>query len=351
MKKKYDGFSINQIAQDLNLSRSTVSKVVNQVPGVSEKNRKLVQDYISSLSKAASASAGLMSGDSSPAAMSPRTILFTYNSNSSNHVEYINGLLEGMEKIIKKEGHMLALHIVTGSRKPFFPDSVYNGNVSGIISFNNHEEPIIEELESLPVPVVLFDMPYSKDPVHYRSDVVSTENAAALCQVIRLLHEKGRKRFGYFGYPQYCCSMNERWRCFQDTLSELRLPLIPELCFLDDYDSRPGIDITRVLCERIRSLPSLPDVFICASDKQAIMMNLALKELGISVPGQTALVGFDNLPESLRQSPQLTTIDAHASLQGEMAARLLLDRIINPERPPLILRCQTQLLLRGSTDI
>lgn len=340
MKKVYEGFTIKQISDELNLSRSTVSKVLNGIPGVSEKNKKAVLDYIDALKNTPSV-------PEIPSAQS-KAIMFSYR---SDHVEYINGLLSGIERTIKANNYLFVLNIITRNEPPYFPESIKNSNICGIISFNIYDPEYIKEIESLSIPSVFFDMPYAQQAEPPASDIVFTENYHSIHQAMLYLFQKGCRKFGFIGYPYYCHSLHQRWTTFQSVLEELELPLDEKSCFLDNYDAYPESEIPQMLKKRIADMKELPDAYICSSDKQAIYLYIVLKELGYSIPQDVAVVGFDNLPESLRQIPQLTTIDAHSCLQGELAVKLILDRLADPGRPPLIVQCRTKLLLRDSTNI
>jgi LacI family transcriptional regulator len=93
----------------------------------------------------------------------------------------------------------------------------------------------------------------------------------------------------------------------------------------------------------------LPDAYVCASDRQAILLMGALKELSISIPDEIAVTGFDNLPETLRQIPPLTTVDAHSKYQGELAVKKILERLADPSKPYEFIHTECSLVLRKST--
>lgn len=338
MNQKSDSYSVNQIAQALNLSRSTVSKVLNQKPGVSKKTTNLIMNYIQSL-------------DGQPmigASGQMPTIMFSY---CFENVEYINGLLAGIEEALKANGYLLAVNIITRntSASQYLPASVRNGSIAGIISFNIFDVDYFEEVCSLDIPSVFLDTVYQKHLFSGRTDIVIPENEDSLYEAITKLSGEGRKQFGFLGYPCYCYSTYQRWRTYCRTLKELGLPIMEENCIMDDFDQMQDVDMAQVLKQRIVQMKNLPDVFICISDKQAIQLLRVLKDLSISVPGEVAVLGFDNLPESLRQDPPLSTVEANSSFQGAVAVKLLLSRIAEPSRPYMTLQCQTSLILREST--
>ncbi|MBU9739544.1 LacI family DNA-binding transcriptional regulator [Diplocloster agilis] len=342
MNQRYGTYSVNQIAQALNLSRSTVSKVLNGRPGVSEKTYNLIMNYIHAADKQPdNPSAGNASGQMP-------TIMFSY---CLENIEYINGLLAGIEEALKNNGYLLAVNIVTrnSGEGNYLPPSVYSGSVKGIISFNIYDLAYWEEVCALPVPSVFLDTIYDKHRFSGKTDIILPENEAPLMEAITALAREGRRNFGFLGYPYFCYSLYQRWETYRNTLKNLGLPLNEENCILDDFDQMPDIDMAQALKNRLIQMKNLPDAYICTSDKQAIQLLRALKELSVCVPQDVAVIGFDNLPESLRQDPPLSTVDAYSSVQGSLAVTALLDRIAHPDRPHITIQCQTKLLLRESS--
>ena len=104
-----------------------------------------------------------------------------------------------------------------------------------------------------------------------------------------------------------------------------------------------------ILRRRLAQMPQCPEVFLCASDSYATLLSCILQEKGYRIPQDVSIVGFDNLSETVRQSPAITTIDAHSEYLGEMAAQKLLERIANPRKYYEFLSYGTNLVLRDST--
>ena len=98
------------------------------------------------------------------------------------------------------------------------------------------------------------------------------------------------------------------------------------------------------------TLDKLPDVFICANDFIAIDTLTAFKKLGISVPKDVYLCGFDDSPESRVTTPSLTTIHIHSQIMGVSAVYLLLSRIKEPSLNFRTVHTETSLIYRESTN-
>ncbi len=342
MRRDYGDFSINEISTELKLSRNTVSKVINEKPGVSERTRQLVLGYIRDKNQPSPLSKERVE----QAVRGPRTIIFSYR---LANIEYINGLFAGMEKAVKECGYLLGINIVgTNSRPPYFT-LPYNDSVCGIISFNIYEEEYCNEVLSLGIPSVFLDTCYGQGALFGKADIICPENSVSLGNGIRELYQRGYRNFSFFGDWHYCHGMNQRWNTFRNTLEELNLPLNIENCILEDFSRFDEQQYQLEVQKKLLQMPKLPDAFICASDRQAIFLMRLFRQLSIDIPGRVAVLGFDNLPEASRQLPPLSTIEANTFYQGELAVRKILERLQTPDKPHEYIECETKLILREST--
>lgn len=97
----------------------------------------------------------------------------------------------------------------------------------------------------------------------------------------------------------------------------------------------------RWICERIKELEMLPDVFFCANDEIAVTLIRALREMGLMVPEDIKVVGFDDMPVAALSNPTLTTVRINSDTIGMIAADLLLSRIQNQKLPSRYTYVQT----------
>jgi LacI family transcriptional regulator len=94
--------------------------------------------------------------------------------------------------------------------------------------------------------------------------------------------------------------------------------------------------------------PRLPDAVICANDQMAIGVLQSLARAGVAVPGQVAVVGFDDIFPGSLCDPPLTTVHSPIRLLGERSCTRLLDRIANPDLRQRVESLPTELVLRSS---
>lgn len=151
----------------------------------------------------------------------------------------------------------------------------------------------------------------------------------------------------------HCQSFFERFLGYRNAMYLCGLSCLEEYCITGpagacEYPSQK--EYRKYLRERIQSIDSLPDVFICANDFVAIDALLTFKELGICVPKDVWMCGFDDSQESRITSPTLTTIHIHSQIMGFSAVHLLLSRIKDPSMNYRRVYTETSLIYRESTE-
>lgn len=336
--------AIIEIAKALNLSRNTVSKVINNKEGVSQKTKDLVSKYIASWE--APVRVPLSQSSLSPV---QRYVVFTYH---QENAEYFNDVLSNVEAALKANGYSLLLNIIrdnTTDNIPI-PQGLYDGSACGVISFNIFDEQYWKEIISLNIPSVFIDTFYNPYLFINKTDIVTVECSGPIRNLVNRFIENGAVSFGFMGSNRYCYSMYQRWFYLKLTLEENGLTLDEKKCILDmdPFDRPDAISYVRELLSRMERIP---EVFICTNDLCAIITSKALQELGYVIPDDVSVVGFNNTSETQRQTPPLSTVDAHPGLIGQTSAQMLIDRINHPELPHKFVLNQSDIILRSSTNI
>jgi LacI family transcriptional regulator len=156
----------------------------------------------------------------------------------------------------------------------------------------------------------------------------------------------GHRRIGFLGRPpRELASAQQREHGYRASLAAAGVPFDPSLVRAGGYGATDLQDAARALLE----LPDRPTAIFAANDVSAIATIDVALTLGLDVPRDLSVVGFDNVPESALCRPALTTVEQPLQLMGQRAVEMLLallagDRLANPH-----LRLPTRLLVRGST--
>ena len=219
---------------------------------------------------------------------------------------------------------------------------------AGILCIELFDRAYIDSICRLGLPVLLVDGPCDTATSPMNCDRVSMENLSSIMALVGRVIAGGARRIGFVGDPDHCASFRMRWFGFQRALSDAGLSLDKELCILDGDES--PYDDAAWLSARLLQMPRLPDALICVNDFIAIRVMSALKQLGVSIPEQLMLTGFDGTAQSAVVEPSLTTVQIPGMELGRVAAGMLLTRFANPDCPSLNVYAKTAPIWRESTN-
>lgn len=338
--------TIKDIAAALNLSRNTVAKALNGNPGVSASTRILIQEkaremnYKNSITEYASQSPSYRG-----------SILFLTRA-SANYSEFWTNVLKGIESVLSPAGYQLVLSIMSENdfKNLQFPTQLADPNVKGIILVEICDVKICNALLSYHLPIVTVDMPHEYEQFIGKLDIITMENKTNVKLLVNQLIGKGARRFAFAG-DIYSSNVGrgfqERYDALRETLLEHDLRLDEKCSLLHETDDRL-MDFT-YLINKIKNMPILPDVFICGNDWTGIQLVHAIQFLGYHIPKDVSITGFDNIPESAKIHPPLTTINTPKEQLGSAAAKCIMERIQNPSTPCVYSQYATSLIVREST--
>jgi LacI family transcriptional regulator len=192
-------------------------------------------------------------------------------------------------------------------------------------------------------PVIVIGRPTKGTPV----DSVRAHSRKGAAAAVRHLHAVGRRRIGFVNGPQHTAPGSSRRLGYLDGLRACSLAREDSLIEVAaDFMVEPGRRATERLLARER-----PDAILCANDLLAVGALAALRDTGLEVPRDVALVGMDNTALSEVIWPALTTVDLGSAERARIAAELLLERIENPEREPRVVGVEPRLVVRASTGV
>ncbi len=218
--------------------------------------------------------------------------------------------------------------------------------ISGIVGVEIFDPDYLHMICGLGIPTVMTDSPIEAASSLMECDYATMENVAGILALVQRLAASGARKIGFVGDHRHCGSFRERWEGFALGLRTLNLQLDERVCICEP-DASPYND-PAWLISNIRKMPALPDAFICANDYLGIHLMNALKKMGLSIPEDIMLTGFDGTPQSALVDPPLTTVAIPGTEIGRIAARILLERIGNPDLPYTWTRIKTTPVWRES---
>ena len=341
--------TIQDIAHELNISRNTVSKALNGKGGVSEETKRLIFEKAREMNYR-----NILNETSVPASSSSQgTILFLTKA-SADYSEFWVNVMKGIESVLTPCGYTLTLGIITDDEleKKQFPPIVYDTSIQGIIMVEICSREACETLIETGIPCVTVDMPKEYENLIGRLDIITMENKSNVRRIVKLLASQGKRRFSFAGdIYSYNVGRGFQERCgaLCEALNELELPLDQAHSLL--YETNNQYMDFPYLVNKLKSMEGLPDVYICGNDWTAIQVMHAMQFLGHRIPEEVAFVGFDDINQSAKCNPPLTTIHTPKEQLGIAAANCLLTRIRSPKTPCVFSQYSTELIIRESTDI
>ncbi|PWH12964.1 MAG: hypothetical protein DDG60_11145 [Anaerolineae bacterium] len=188
------------------------------------------------------------------------------------------------------------------------------------------------------LPIVLVD---SYAP-NLQCDSIVTDNLGGARKAVTYLIENGHTRIGLAGWnPLSPPSIHQRKRGYLETLSEYGLsPFIVET----ELSRLGGQEAAWKLLGHERQVTAL----FCCNDETAIGALNAIRELGLKVPQDISIIGFDNIDLAGETTPALTTIHVHKSWMGSLGVQALIERARNPLQPKITTVLSTDLVIRDS---
>jgi LacI family transcriptional regulator len=331
--------TLEEIAKRAGVSRSTVSRVINDQPNVRAPVRERVWQIIRETGYQPHAAARSLVtrrtrivGVIIPEAV---TTLFTD--------PFFSHLLSGITRTCNAHGYHLMLSLFNG---PVGPEEMYRRVVGGghldgvVVASTRFEDPLIEHLLEDDVPFVLVGR-YPEERVRY----VDIDNVGAARIAVDHLARLGHSRIGTITGPLNVCSGADRLEGYRQAMEAHRLPVSDSLIVEGDFSEESGMAAAR------RLLSVGVTAIFAASDIMAVGALKVIREAGLRVPQDVALVGFDDMPIAAALQPALTTVRQPVEQMGAMAADLLLGLLDCPpvgRPPPQVLILPTKLIVRES---
>lgn len=328
----------NDIARMLGLSRTTVSKALNGHPSVPPATRQRVLDAAARLRyKHYRLSAG-RTDPSGPLDAGLRTIACLVRSSlaRSGSKGYWVDVLQGIEESTRRRGWNMVLHFVTPEDLDALalPRSLTEAHVDGVIMAGITRLAYARTVAGLGLPAVLIDHDSAARAGDAVFDTVLMESERSVRDLTARLIALGHRRIGFIGDIGDCLSFMERWNGFRLAMADAGLPVDPACCAVAPRP-RHYFDGAEV-AEALGAMPHLPTAFVCANDVVAIRTIQALGRMGLEVPRDVSVAGFDAmepdagaLPDGLR----LESVRIDAVSVGSRAFEQLVLRMEQPDRP------------------
>jgi LacI family transcriptional regulator len=330
--------TIVDVARRAGVSIKTVSRVVNKEANVQEKTRLRVSAAIAELNYQPNTAARGLSGKRSYSLG-----LLYENARESG---YFKDVLNGALRTSDAEGYGLLLRpfsLPSDSLRADVRQFVLQTRVDGILltaPLSDHAD-VTGVLDELHIPYV------QMTPKNIRPGMLNIlcNDAEASCAVTEYVMSLGHQRIGFIkGHPEHRSAV-ERFAGYRLALKKAQVKYEPGLVKPGYFDFESGKKAARALLR----MGSPPTAIIASNDDMAAGVVYEAYELGLTIPGQLSVVGFDDTPTASHIWPPLTTVRQPIDAMAAQAVLLLTKKIRGEKNPEETSPFQCELVLRAST--
>ncbi len=329
--------TLEDVAKQAGVSRSTASRVVNNDRNVSDKVRKRVQQVILDTGYQPHAAARSLASQRSRmiGLVLPRTVSSFFTD------PYFPRLTQGVAQACNQHNLTLGLFILAtqDDEERIFPRVSRQGLLDGIIVQTAHKgDKLINRLISSNFPLIVAGRPFNTNGVSY----IDVDNIEAARLAVNHLISLGYKRIASITGMMNSTAGIDRQEGYEKALRDHGRKVDKALIAVGDFTEQSGYEAMKKLS------PARPDAVFAASDTMAIGAIRAVREEGLCIPGDIAIVGFDDLPVASLSDFKLTTVRQPIIQFGAQAVEALIDLIENGTKPSRRIIMDTELVIRDS---
>ena len=335
MRTRSTAPTLEEVAREANVSRATVSRVVNGSPKVSPDVVTTVKAAIAKLNyvpnRAARSLASRTSGAIALIVPEDTTLFFGD--------PYFAAIVQGITRRLDESEYLLNLLVASSDPSHKTVPYLRSGVVDGALVVSHHEgDDLLREADTV-LPLVFGGRPSFEAGEHIFVDVDNVEGGATATDH---LISVGRKRIGTIAGPQNMSAGVDRLEGYRRAMDAAGLPA--DAVETADFTVAGAVAAARRLLDRV---PDLDGLFV-ASDLMATGALAVFRERSRSVPGDIAVVGFDDSPAATSSAIPLTTVHQPSEQMGFEMADLLLRHLAGDPDVPKRNIMPTRLVRRAS---
>lgn len=329
--------SLKDLAAELNVSISTVSRALKSCPEISPEVTRRVQELARAWNYTPNPLAmGLLRQETRMIGVIVPDLV----------THFFSSVISGIEYVAKQNGYYI---VISSSSESFEKEvesvkNLLNTRVEGLIVCLSQETSTYDHFDALisnEIPLVFFDRVCLSEKV----PSVVADNKEAARQITRHFYENGCRRIAYINGPEQLSISKLRLEGYLLGLKDCKLPLDEELVTRCNMSPEDASLATR----RLLSLKNRPDAIFGINDTVIFAAMKEIKQGGLTIPADISLAGFTGEFHSTVVEPSLTSVIHPTFEMGQEAARLFFERIKNPTAEPRQIEMKTSLVIRNSS--
>jgi len=332
--------TIHDIARELRISASTVSRALNDNPRISKATKAKI--------KAKALEMGYQ----------PNTIASNLRNQKTNTIgivvplinrHFFSTFISGVEEIAFASGYNVIISQSNDllEKEKQIVQSLFSNRVDGLIaslSMQTNEFDHFQLFTNKNIPIVFFDRVVPEFEAH---KIVVDDFRVGFDATSHLI-QQGYKRIAHLAGPTVLHPYRDRMAGYRAALEEYGLPVDEDLIIYNRLTRIDGQDAIK----KLLALPNPPDAAFCGNDTSALSMLVYLKKIGVKMPEEFGLIGFSDEPFSEVVTPSISTLKQPAFEMGVKAAELLIKEIETKKRlnKHLKITMPSELIVRESSS-
>lgn len=328
--------TIKDIARELGVSVSTVSRALQNHPDISEQTKEHVRECAQRLHYKPNLMASNLR-------TSKNTTIGVVIPELNHH--FFASVLDGIEQTANEAGYNI---LICQSSEKYDKEEksiqmLLNSRVAGILVGISKETMRLRHLQDVidsGIPLVLYDRPCPS----LQCDQVVSDDYMGAYNAVEYLIQTGCKRIMYFSSPMQLEVAHRRYQGWRDALLHYNLSVDNDAILTCDTRAQAIIETPNVIRKADR-----PDAIFCVNDDCAAGVLYAAQILGLRIPEDLSICGFSDAPLCRTSSPMLTTVEQHGREIGKRAMRRLLKRLDGEQRIAQTEMIPTDLIVRETT--
>lgn len=330
--------TIKDIAEKLGISPSTVSRSLKDHPDISVKTRNAVKELAKLLG------------------YKPNLIALNLKNSRTNTIglmvpevehHFFSTIINGIEEVAYQNNYNV---LVVQSNESYMREVLNSQTLLGnrvdgmLVSFSKETKDFshFQQIIDNEIPIVFYDRAVE----HLQADVVVVDDYTGAYDAVNHLISRGCKRVAFYSAPQNLVLGQDRLNGYKDALENNGIPYDKDLVYpCDTFES--AIKISNSVLKKV----DRPDGVFAVNDLTALGVIKVAKKLGINIPDELKIVGFENSKNATICDPELTSVDQFGFNLGKKATSQLLERIQNEstDYKPIKHIIKTKLIIRGSS--
>ena len=338
--------TIQDVAKELNLSRNTVAKALNNSNTVSYETKYIVIEKAYEMGYSKLSPVVLKEFKLRNKSDDTKTIVVLARREIS---VFWNSIIVGISDELNKYGCKLQFNFISEQdEKNLTIPLDFQAEVSGIIILSVFSKEYIDQIMKQNTPVVFLDAPNQIEAIAQYGDVILCEGKNSIRKITNNLISQGLTKIGFIGDITYCKTINDRYQGYLSALDSAGLTKDDSI--IANYHPANRFYKAEEVEKALNNFSYMPEAIVCANDDIALDVIRYIRSRGMAIPKDVAVTGYDNVEGMAQVEPFLTTVRVGNQRLGRRLVQQLMWRIKDPTFPKEVIIIEVEVIFRQSSN-